>query len=240
MNSFFKIVLLSLLLGVFKPTIVRSQERQQWNLQNFDARKYHWGFILAVTNSSFLIKREAQFDFSDSLFSIDPQPVTAFAVGPIASLNFSGNIHLRTAIILSFQDRIINYTFYKDDTTEVFDKKVNSVYTEFPLILKLRTNRINNFALYATGGAKYGYDWASQIGVKESFDFDDIVKIKRSNFAWTVGGGVDFFLPYFKFGIDLKYDFGFNDVNVKNGTFFSNPIQRMETQSWRIAFTFEG
>ena len=124
--------------------------------------------------------------------------------------------------------------------TEVFDKKVNSVYTEFPLILKLRTDRINNFALYATGGAKYGYDWASQIGVKESFDFDDIVKIKRSNFAWTVGGGIDFFLPYFKFGIDLKYDFGFNDVNVKNGTFFSNPIQRMETQSWRIAFTFEG
>ena len=82
---------------------------------------------MAVTNSSFHIEREAQFDFSDSLFSIDPQPVTAFAVGPIASLNLSGNIHLRTAIILSFQDRIINYTFYKDDTTEVFDKKVDII-----------------------------------------------------------------------------------------------------------------
>lgn len=216
------------------------QKNRGLNLPNFDSRPYHWGFILAYTQSSFYIDREADFDFSDSLFYIDPQSVGAFAVGPIGSLNITKNIHLRTGITLAFQDRNINYGFYIKDTIEEFVKKVNSVYTEIPLTLKLRTDRINNFALYATGGIKFGYDWASQINVKETFNFDDIVKIKRSNLAYSVGGGIDFFLPYFKFGIDLKLDVGINNVNVKNNTFFSNPIEKMRTQMWQLSFTFEG
>lgn len=217
-----------------------SQRKKPLNLTSFDERPYHWGFILALTQSSFYIDREPDFDFSDSLFYIDPVPISAFAVGPLASLDITKNVHLRTGITLTFQDRNIKYGFWRNDTLEEFKKKVHSVYTEIPLMLKLRTDRINNFAVYATGGIKYGYDWASQINVKESFNFEDIVKIKRTNFAYGVGGGIDFFLPYFKFGIDLRLDIGINDVNVKNGTYFSNPINKMRTQMWLLSFTFEG
>lgn len=233
-----KISILSVLM--LSSIALLGQKKKPLNLPNFDDRPYHWGFILAYTQSSFYIDREPEFDFSDSLFYIDPESVGAFAVGPLASLDITPNIHLRTGIVLTFQDRNINYGFWLNDTLEVFKKKVHSVYTEVPLMLKLRTNRINNYALYATGGIKYGYDWASQINVKESFNYKDIVKIQRGNFAYGVGGGIDFFLPYFKFGIDLRLDIGINNVNVKNGTYFSNPIQKMRTQMWQLSFTFEG
>lgn len=238
MNNLKKI--LYALVLILSVSSILGQRKKPLNLTNFDERPYHWGFILAYTQSSFYIDREPTFDFSDSLFYIDPQSVGAFAVGPLASLDITKNVHLRTGIVLAFQDRNILYGFWVNDTLEEFKKKVHSVYTEIPLMLKLRTDRINNYALYATGGIKYGYDWASQINVKESFNYQDIVKIKRGNFAYGVGGGVDFFLPYFKFGIDLRLDIGINNVNVKNGTFFSNPIQRMRTQMWQLSFTFEG
>ncbi len=228
------IILMSISLSSF------SQRKRVLNLPNFDDRPYHWGFILAYTQSSLHITREPVFDFSDSLFSIDPESVGAFAVGPIGSLDLTKNIHIRTGITLAFQDRNVNYAFWVDDTISTYKKKVHSVYTEVPLTLKLRTDRINNWAIYGTVGMKYGYDWASQINVQEKFNYDDILKIKRHNIAYRVGGGFDFFLPYFKFGIDLKLDIGINNINVKNNTYFSNPIEQIRTQMWQLSFTFEG
>ena len=89
------------------------------------------------------------------------------------------------------------------------------------------TNRINNVAFYGTLGGKYGVDWSSNINVKEQFDYKDVLKIKRSNVAMSVGGGVDFFLQYFKFGIDLRLDMGINNVLVPNKTYFSSPLEKL-------------
>lgn len=218
-----------------------SQKGKPKNLSDFDERPYHWGFILAYNTSSFYLDRApSDYTFSDSLFSVNPEAVSAFAVGPIASLDISPNFHIRSGITLAFQDRNMIYDFWIKDTLETIKKKVHSVYTEIPLHLKLRTNRINNYAIYALGGIKYGYDWSSQIGVKETYDYEDVVKISRHNFAYSVGGGFDFFLPYFKFGIDLRLDVGINNVIIKNNTYFSNPIESLKTRMFIISFTFEG
>lgn len=214
-----------------------SQREKHKNLSNFDNYTYHFGFDISFTNSSFYIDREP--NFSDSLLYIDPIMNQAFSFGPIFSIDFNKNVHLRTGIKTCFQDRIIYFGFLILDSIQEFKKEVRSVYSEIPLELKLRTDRINNYALYVKGGIKYGYDWASKISVKEKFDYDDIIKIKRSNYAYSVGGGIDFFLTYFKFGIDLKLDVGINNALVKNNTLFSNPIKKMRTQMWQVSFTFE-
>lgn len=219
---------------------VKSQHNKPLNLPDFAKSKYHWGFWLGYTQSSLVVNRKADYSFGDSLISVTPVSVGSFAVGPMGSYSFSQNVKLRTAILLSFQDRNMEYVFWRNDTTELFTKKIRSVYTEFPVQLKFVTNRINNNAFYATIGAKYGVDWSSNITVKEQFNFDDVLKIKRSNVAYSVGGGVDFFLQYFKFGIDLRMDFGINNVLVKNKTFYSSPLDKLKTRMWQLSFTFEG
>jgi hypothetical protein len=234
-HIYFTLLSLTFVSGLF------SQNGKPKNLSDFDERPYHWGFILAYNTSSFYVDRApSDYTFSDSLFAVTPEAVGAFAVGPIASLDLTPNIHIRSGITLAFQDRNLYYDFWRKDTLETIKKKINSVYTEIPLHIKLRTNRLNNYALYALGGIKYGYDWSSQIGVKETFDFEDVVKISRNNLAYSVGGGVDFFLPYFKFGIDLRLDVGINNVIIKNNTYFSNPIEKLRTRMFIISLTFEG
>ena len=234
-HIYFTLILFTLVNSSF------SQNGKPKNLSDFDERPYHWGFILAYNTSTFYLDRApSDYTFSDSLFSVTPEAVGAFAVGPIASLDLTPNIHIRSGITLAFQDRNINYDFWRKDTLETIKKKVHSVYTEIPLHLKLRTNRLNNYALYALGGVKFGYDWSSQIGVQETYDFEDVVKISRNNFAYSVGGGIDFFLPYFKFGIDLRLDVGINNIIIKNNTHFSNPIESLRTRMFIVSFTFEG
>lgn len=227
------ILLISYCLNSFSQSKVK-------NLTNFDDHPYHFGFVLGVTNSSFYIDRVANFNKTDSLLAIDLKPQAAFIVGPIFSLNLNKNIHLRSGVSFSFQDRIINYTYQLTDTTKTFDKKVHSFYTEIPLHLKLRTNRLNNYAIYALGGIKYGYDWTSQIGVKETYDFNDVLKINRKNLAYCVGGGFDFFLNYFKLGIDFRLDIGINNLIIKNKTLFSSPIDKLRSRMFQVVLTFEG
>ena len=215
-------------------------QRNPQNIQNFDDQPYHFGFWLGYTHSSVIINRKADYSFQDSLYSINPNQVGSFVVGPIISLNFNQNIHLRSGLFLSFQDRTVDYVFEIKDTTELFNKRLNSVYTEIPLQLKLRTNRIGNVAFYGIGGAKIGYDWSSKIKIQDKLNYDDLLKLKRFNLAYQVGGGVDFFLPYFKFGIELRTDIGINNILYQSNNFYTTPIEKIRSQMWQLSFTFEG
>ena len=135
----------------------------------------------------------------------------------------------------------MEYLFWQNDTTELYIKKIRSVYTEFPLQFKFVTNRVNNIAFYGFVGGKYGVDWSSNINVKQQpGSFKNVLKIKRSNMAYSVGGGLDFFMPYFKFGIDLRLDMGFNNVLIQDETYFSSPLEKLRTRMWQLSFTFEG
>lgn len=225
-----------LLLG---STLVRSQNKPL-NLPNFTKSKFHFGFWLGYTQSSIVPTRKPNYTFSDSLTSITPVSIGSFAVGPMGSVSIYKNIKLRSAILLSFQDRNMDYVFSINDTTELFNKKLRSVYVEFPIQLKLVTDRINNIAFYSTIGAKYGYDFSSNINVKDDFNYFDVLKIKRNNFAYSLGGGIDFYLSYFKFGIDLRMDFGINNVLEQTNNFYSSPLEKLKTRMWQLSFTFEG
>ncbi|MEN8927740.1 MAG: porin family protein [Flavobacteriales bacterium] len=231
------IVILGLLIAF---SAALKAQNKPLNLPNFTKSKYHWGFWLGYTQSAIIPTRKPNYTFSDSLISMTPNSIGSFSVGPIGSVSLHKNIKFRTAILLSFQDRNMDYVFWINDTTETFQKKLRSVYLEFPLQFKFVTDRINNIAFYGTLGGKYGYDFSSNITVKDDFDYDDVLKLKRHNIAWSLGGGVDFFLAYFKFGIDLRIDFGINNVLEQTDNFYSSPLDKIRTRMWQLSFTFEG
>ena len=66
------------------------------------------------------------------------------------------------------------------------------------------------------------------------------MKIKRHDFAYEVGGGFDFFLEYFKFGIELKLSTGLRDLNVYDHSFYNEPITNLRSKVWWESITFEG
>lgn len=212
------------------------------NLPNFDLRRFHFGFLLSYNTSDFFMTLKPQAPFQDSVLVIDHVKQPGFNLGIVASLNMTKNLSLRFLPTLSFQDRILSYQFRRANSTKVsrFDKPVESTYLEFPLLLKMRSDRINNFAVYVIAGGKFSMDMASKKDVNNNIDEDIVVKLARTDYSAEAGGGVDMFLPYFKFGIELKAAFGFPNMLIDDGTRFSAPLGSLRTKVWVLTFTFEG
>ena len=211
------------------------------NLAKFDYRSYHFGFLLSGNTSSFNFKLRPDYTFSDSLLSVENNPLSGFNLALLASLNVNETIRVRFIPGLSFQDRGMLYRFRNaDGTTTPVSVRTESVFLDFPLVVKLRTQRIGNFAPYALIGGKISRDMQSQADVNQSLQDGYILKLAKNNSSLDFGAGADFFLPFFKFSVELKTEFGMRNVLIQDDTPFSAAFDELRTRSFIISFTFEG
>lgn len=220
-----------------------AQNRSPENLPKFDSRKLHFGFILAYNSADFIVELNDDYiPGADSLVAVEHASVPGFNIQIVSSLALTPGLRLRFLPGLSFQDRVLNFKYLQPDkTVQTVEKRVDATFLEFPLDLKFRTMRLGNFATYFMGGVKYGIDMSSQSATNnEGMGTESIVKIKKHNFSYEVGIGADFFLEFFKFGLEVKYAFGSKNVLIQDNTMFSSPIESLRTKLWTISFTFEG
>ena len=213
---------------------------QKGNYPTFDRKKLHFGFALGVNTGDFSYSLHLADSLNeDSIQSITIKRQPGFNLGIIGSWDIHETVHLRFIPSLSFQERLFHYEYYRKGQLDIREHRLESTNLDFPLLLKLRTKRIINFAAYAIGGVQYSLDLASQHDVEQT-NADPIVKIKKHDFAYQVGGGFDFWLPYFKFGIELKLSNGLRNVTIPDGTFYMKPINYLKTKVWWFSLTFEG
>ena len=219
---------------------------QYSKLSDFDDKMIHFGFALSYNNSDYYIQRSLDHQFADdSLQSLIVASKPGFTLGVISSINFNPNFKLRFAIpSLSFQERDLEYTYLdpSNGATYKMTKAIRPVYLEFPAMFKFRTDRINNWAAYGITGIRFGIDMASDKDVNNlsASREDQIVKLKKTDFGFEVGGGFDFFLEYFKFGVELKLGAGMINIHLNEGTSCDNPIDFLRSKVYTLALTFEG
>jgi hypothetical protein len=140
---------------------------------------------------------------------------------------------------VSFGQRNIRY--YKSGVLFNEQQRLESSFLEFPLLLKLKGDRLNNVRPYVVGGFNYRYDLAA----KKDFDQDKpiYIRIKKPDMYYELGAGLDFYLPYFKLSIELKMSNGMSDIIVKESApghpEYLNSIEKMKSQIWVLSFHFE-
>ena len=119
------------------------------------------------------------------------------------------------------------------------EERINATSLDFPLMFQFRTLRVNNFAAYCLVGGQYSLDLQSQQDATQQFD-DPFIKMKKHDFLGQVGGGIEFFAPFFKFGIEIKYSHSFMNGFIQDNTNSSNPISRIYNSGWVFSIIFEG
>lgn len=217
-----------------------AQKQKAKNLNGFDKEKYHFGINLAFNSADLFISTHPTQMRLDSIVSIQNYRQPGFNLQIIGSWNWNKNISLRFLPGLSFQECKLEYTYnIKDTSIKIFEKRISPNYFLFPLLMKLRTDRINNFAAYTIGGLEFGIDMASQKKVNNA-GANTIVKIIRPNWNYQVGGGIDLFLRYFKLGFELKFNAGINNLLIQDFTKFASPIKSLKSRVWTFSVTFEG
>ena len=251
------LIVTGLLLAIFLfNTQAFAQKRKVQNLPTYDQKPYRFGFILGLNHMLFSVKptdsltvkkwgQEQSPDFfADSLFvqSVTSSPTPGFTIGIVGILRTGHNSELRFVPSLSFGERLLNYSIltYNDGDALLIDreKSVTSTTVDFPLSFIYKSKRLNNMRMYVLGGAKYSLDLASQ-KKKENSGSDVTVKIKKNDISLEVGAGVDFYADLFKFGIEIKMGYGFNNLVIHEGNLYSDSIDKLNSKVFLLSFTFE-
>ncbi len=222
-------------------TFAFAQEPKSKNLQRFDVKKVHFGFSLGLNSGSFALDRKP-FDSSiDSLASITVDNQSGFNLGIVSDIHLGNSFNLRFLPTLVFAQRNVSYLFLpKDDLPYLVERPVESTYLDFPVLFKYRSARLNNFAAYFIGGAKYSIDLASNQDVSNDDIPESIIKLKKNTLAAEVGIGTDFFLPFFKFALELKMSYSLDDALIHDNTELSDPIDRIVPKMFFFTLLFEG
>lgn len=211
------------------------------NLRDFDNRKIHFGFSFGFNSSTFSLTENLGYPNPDGfeILSINAESMPGFNLGLIADYHITPILNIRFVPELAFEGRRLIYEI-KDELQMI--KDVESTVIHFPILLKFRTLRIHNFASYIIGGAMYSIDASS----KSKFDnrtvgYEEmVIKTNPNSTSATLGLGTDFFLPYFKFGIELRWNIGLDNVFIQDNSFFSAPIDKLYNRGYQIRLTFEG
>jgi hypothetical protein len=219
-----------------------AQKFKQERYKNFDKRMFHFGFMLGFNSSDFTVYQNvnAYEQYGLKLLENDAQPGGQLGILTTMKLG-TPVLRLRFIPTLSFQERLLRYTF--EDTVlnkdQIGEERVNSTNLDFPIMLQFRTKRLNNFTAYVLVGGQYSIDLQSQEKASQNY-IDPYVKIKRNDVQGQIGGGLEFFAPYFKFGIELKYSHGFINSFIQDNTNIANPINKLYNKVWSLSLIFEG
>lgn len=240
--SFMRIALVFLVVFVSYSTF--SQKEKPQNYRRFDERTLHFGFMLGINTSDFTTYPVLNAYEQYGLKSLVSKSQPGGQVGIVSTLKLGTPVvRLRFLPTLSFQERVLSYTYENSDpaaTKDIFnEERVNSTNLDFPLMFQFRTIRLNNFASYVLLGGQYTIDLQSQEKASQNF-IDPFIKIKKHDLHGQVGGGVEFFAPYFKFGIELKFSHSFYNSFIQDQTPISKPIDALYNRVWWISFIFEG
>jgi len=213
------------------------KEKKMLNLRKYDRRMFHFGFVLGTNYTDLSVKNVENLAGLDSVYVVEPAGAVGFNLGIVSDMRLGEHFNLRFIPGISFVGRGMNYTLIERDTvTTTYEKTVTSVFLEIPLYFKFRSRRINNWRVYIMGGGKFLYDMAS----KEEVESDEVIlKLKREDYTWDLGVGVDFYLEYFKMSVEARMAFGLNNLLVEDQTVFTNSIESLKSKTFLFSIYFE-
>ncbi|MCC6385185.1 MAG: PorT family protein [Bacteroidia bacterium] len=231
----FYVILISLQ-GISVPS--SGQRNTVQNLPKYDQQRLHFGFLLGTNKTDFVIRRIGTFTYLDSLYVVEVRPTSGFNLGIVSNLRLGNHFDLRFVPDLSFAQRDLIYSFYVNDvpfSTTV--KQIESTFLEFPLELKFKSARVNNYRAYVTAGIRYSIDMVSQAKVENKDR--DFVRLSRKDYGYTIGLGFDFYMQLFKLSPEIKMYHGIPDMLVTDNKIFSASLNSLRSKIFMFSLTFE-
>ena len=223
---------------LFLPTFLFAQRKVPKNLPKYDEVKLHFGMALGGNSMRATIHNSADFYQLDSVYSVECIPQSGLNINIVSNLNINKYFSLRFLPGLNFGQRNMEYIYYTGVKFRKHTMQITSTYLDFPILFQVKTARLNNFRMYGIGGWSYKWDLAAQR--KLSDEEGPKIKFTPQVYSYEIGAGMDFFLQYFKFAIEMKFVVGINNVLVYDNSQFTTSMERLTPKMFSISLLFEG
>lgn len=223
---------------------------QNWG-GGVDDDNLHFGFTFQYLSSEFKFLKKSQWQepfldadnnnapVSGPLKSLYSNSSPGFGIGFVVNQRLGENADLRFTPTLVFNDRLAYYEF--EGLEAPVEKKVQSTMVDFPLGIKLKSDRRNNFRAYVIGGAKYSMDIASK---KRSNDasfgpMEKFLKNKKNFVSLEAGFGMDLYFEYFKMSPEIKLSYALGNILKNDPSPYSAPIDKLMLRHVTFSLFFE-
>ncbi|MDE7408213.1 MAG: PorT family protein [Muribaculaceae bacterium] len=168
-----------------------------------DLRPWHLGFSIGMHTEDVTFSHNGlPTELGETWFMEQPSFSPGFSVNALLELRLNTYFSVRFSPGMYFGNRVIKMI----DTTNGNRQSQNlkSTFVVLPVDLKFASQRFRNLRPYVTTGIMPAFDVAKRRS--------EFLQFNTSDMYLTVGFGVDFYMPYFKFIPELKFCFGLTDV----------------------------
>jgi len=209
--------------------------RGSYNYREFQSKPYYFGITLGYNSSDYKLFHSEDFIRNDSVFSTQVDRDPGLDLKIVTNLKVGEYIDVRFLPGLAFAGRSI---MYKNGEEVVRPRKISSVFAEFPVQVRYKSEPWNDVRMFVLGGVKYSYDVASDSREKT---VEDLVRFSPSDFQVEIGAGMQFFFPYFIFSPEIKFSHGLGNVLIYDDRLNQSLIlDKVVSRALTISFHFEG
>lgn len=213
-----------------------AQNNPSDNLLNYEDQWIHYGFLISVHSSKYVIRHSDFFTSPamDTVHSIVPGNLGGFKLGFVINMKVSEYLDFRILPTVGFYENDLSYRFTNGITQRELK---DATMVELPLLLKYKSARRGNLAMYMVFGINPSLEAS---GKGDEQDVSQKLELRNWNLAIDVGVGLDIFYPFFKFSPEIRYSYGLRNMLTDNPNDFSIGLDKLTTQNLGIFVTFEG
>jgi hypothetical protein len=223
-----------------------------------DDNDFSAGFSFHYVNPEFKINKTPDWrspfydpatgvKLTDSLQSISSKTSPGFGIGFFGRYRLSEHLEVRFAPTLVFTDRLLEYEYKNaagnplltSKTTNVLEQQVQTALWDFPLALKIKSDRLGNFRAYLVGGVKYSLLMGAKKNAENASPVDKLVRNVSGYAAYEAGIGFDIYFEYFKLSPEFKMSNSFKNVLVPENHPYSRPIDKLFLHTIMFSLYFE-
>ena len=238
------VIFLGFLLLNFSFSWGQFNENAVLNIPNDDKLPLNWGYFVGLNQFDYQISYlnpSYNTNSSEEVTEILVQKSNGFNVGLIGEMRINELLDLR-----------LEPGFYSGKTTLEFKnqnlitekdsiREIKSTYINVPLLLKFSANRIGNWRPFIVGGPYAAINLSSN---ENSIDDNKsgTFKVKKWNYGYQIGVGIDVYLSYFKFTPSIRGVFSLTDDAIRDAdpqSPWTANIHKMRSRGIFLVLTFE-
>lgn len=209
--------------------------KAQFNYHEMGKKSIYFGIALGANVGDFKIIHSKKIALNDTIRYFRPKVGPGFNLGIIANYQFHRYFDLRFIPTLSFSDKVIEY---EDLNSNIQKKTISSIYLDFPLQVRFKSDPIKDFRIYVIAGVRYDYDLASNVKSRKA---EDIIRLNKHDAAAEYGIGFMIYFPYFILSPEFKVSHGFINIHAPSpGLIYSRVIERMYSRTFTFTINLEG
>lgn len=237
---------LILILILFYLGSVYAQKTRVKNDPEYDERPIHFGYTLGFNFMDFVFGRNSFKNPSvDTLYADLGQRMLGFQVGIVSDFRIGEYFNIRFLPSFNFGQRNLGFYVVNRETNKINKIKImqlESSMLDFPLLLKYKAKRVNNYRPYIIAGGSVRYDLAAKKNYDEGQE--EYILLNPLDVYYEMGFGIDYYLPYFKFSTEIKFSLGILNIlnrSKKSSTHpeYLNSLNELNSEILMFSMHFE-